>query len=466
VLSLVSHNGGLHTLTKDEKKDDVIRKRDVNVHSEWRRMLNGYSRYVRPNFTGTPTLVSLEVTVLSFGELNERDMTFTINFFLRQRWYDYRLRHNLSATFTPLLGRTNPADIIWVPDTVFINAMKSTKQQVTNNHDKLDIKSNGEVLWGQRVTTIYSCAMKFHNYPMDIQHCGIGMQSYAYTDRHLIYQWRKYPNSSEKPVYLLNDHLPQFHVVKTSYHHQMMSYALGNYSVLYYNFVFKRKLSVSLIQIFFPTISIVGVSWSSFFFHKNCVSPRVSFGTTTMFTLSFLWGKVNRGLPKVSYIKAIDTYFMVSFTFIMLSLLEYATLINSDSQSKKEKTKDRALSVNSRRMLPLEKRIPIFKNMSKKDCDIYSISGRLTIRRHKEIQEAEKSIQLVDLNNRGKVSSIVYSTEEELTKEKVIKPHISRNDTNQHLIPSRLDIASRFMFPISFLAFNLFFWNYYSDDTI
>lgn len=75
-------------------------------------------------------------------------------------------------------------------------------------------------------------------------------------------------------------------------------------------------------------------------------------------------------------------------------------------------------------------------------------------------------MQLVDLNNRGKVSSIVYSTEEELTKEKIINPHISRHDTNHHLIPSRLDIASRFMFPISFLAFNLFFWNYYSDHKI
>ena len=70
--------------------------------------------------------------------------------FFRQRWTDSRLKHQLDRPLTVLVGTQHPSDIIWTPDTVFINSVTSELHQVTVNNHKLDIYPNGTVFWGTR----------------------------------------------------------------------------------------------------------------------------------------------------------------------------------------------------------------------------------------------------------------------------------------------------------------------------
>ena len=56
-------------------------------------------------------------------------------------------------------------------------------------------------------------------------------------------------------------------------------------------------------------------------------------------------GVVNTNMPKVSYIKAIDLYLLVSFIFVFMSLVEYILVLNfSNCYIRKKKKKDSSQS--------------------------------------------------------------------------------------------------------------------------
>ena len=87
-------------------------------------------------------------------------------------------------------------------------------------------------------------------------------------------------------------------------------------------FSFQRRIGYYLIQIYFPTIFVVMLSWIVFFMEKDDIGNRMALGITTILTIMFLLGSLNGNLSKVSYPKALDWYLLLGFSFVFLSLIE------------------------------------------------------------------------------------------------------------------------------------------------
>ena len=96
----------------------------------------------------------------------------------------------------------------------------------------------------------------------------------------------------------------------------------ANFSILTATFFFHRRIGYFLIQVYFPNIFLVILSWIVFWMEKDDIGNRMALGITTILTIMFLLGSLNGNLPKVSYPKALDWYLLVSFIFVFLSLIE------------------------------------------------------------------------------------------------------------------------------------------------
>ena len=118
-------------------------------------------------------------------------------------------------------------------------------------------------------------------------------------------------------------------------------FLLGNFSTITVTFSFKRRIGYYLIQVYFPDMFVVALSWIVFWMDKDDMGNRMALGITTILTIMFLLGSLNGTLPKVSYPKALDWYLLMSFAFVFLSLVECMIVfcLNLSANGDKERIK-------------------------------------------------------------------------------------------------------------------------------
>jgi hypothetical protein len=117
------------------------------------------------------------------------------------------------------------------------------------------------------------------------------------------------------------------------------------------NFALRRQVGHYVLDYYVPSMLLVAMSWIAFWLHPSAVPGRttlgklfnstsgiskvVSFltssGTSTWLTFITLTHNTGNQLPKVSYVKYIDVWFLVCTLFIIASFLEFA-FVNSISR--------------------------------------------------------------------------------------------------------------------------------------
>ncbi|KAL9966150.1 hypothetical protein ACROYT_G024176 [Oculina patagonica] len=377
-------------------------------------LLSNYDSRIRPNYTGSPVEVQVDLSVASFRSIKEVDMEYGLDMFFRQHWRDTRLSHNMTEKITLTMGTKHPADYIWVPDTIFVDAIKSNMHSVLTTNHKLDISANGEVDWGTRATLEARCHMDFRTFPMDEQTCSLNILSYAYPTQHLLYAWKSMPG-----VVVLDKEMAQFYMKDMTTAVKRVEFVAGEYSVLQATFTFKRRMGFYLIQIYIPCIAVVFVAWMSLFVDSKATPARVGLCVTTLLTIATIWGAVNSSMPRVSYVKAIDIYLMTSFFFVLCTMLEYIGLIHKGRAK-------RSISRLKAPFLPKELRGSTYTDLTSEYStyrgDLYSL------------EEAQMQFPCQEVNQ-----------EKSPPQDKEIDSH-------------DVEVVARIAFVVAFVVFNFFYW--------
>ncbi|XP_057293353.1 gamma-aminobutyric acid receptor subunit alpha-6-like [Hydractinia symbiolongicarpus] len=447
---------------------------DKFVSKEFHRLLTGYNRRIRPNYSGNATVVNIDATILKFGELNEMQMTYSMDLSLRQTWIDQRLRHNSSNIIISLIGKGVPSDVIWTPDTYIVNTHIIAKQDIASPNAKFIIRQDGTIFLETSMNAVVNCKMDFHKYPMDVHSCGMILQSYAYPKEHIVYRWHG------KGYTVRRNKIAQFTMSNIRINTGEKYYDLeGVFSTLEVTFRFERKISAYVLQIFFPCAAIVCASWFSFWFHKHCVSARFGIGAMTLWILCFMWGTINLRLPRVDYLTSVDTYFIASFCFIVCSIMEFVIVLNISANKNEEKEENKNTLQNQwrrkRRRLVETRRS--FKNIgdSRSRSSTETTFGNENIamnelnkignkRRRLSVptHATKEGIFVNDFTSR--VRSSTYSfMKVEPNRVISVKPKRNENknpecDREYYNSTPKLDLASRIAFPFAYFAFNVLFW--------
>uniref|UniRef100_A0A7I4YLI9 Putative glutamate gated chloride channel subunit n=1 Tax=Haemonchus contortus TaxID=6289 RepID=A0A7I4YLI9_HAECO len=390
---------------------------------------SSYDRRIRPpnrdsRGVNGPVLVKVNAYIRSISNIDFVRMQYNLQVTFRQLWQDSRLAYQSSFPNdkVPKFIIITEKDLIWTPDTFFLNEKQAHRHEIDKLNLLLRIYSNGSVMYSERLSLTLSCPMYLHKYPMDEQYCQMLLASYAFTTDDIVYQWEE-QNPIQYHV-LLNTSLPNFLLNAAETGECTSSTTTGEYSCLKVMFTMKRMFRFYLAQIYLPSTLLVVVSWVSFWLDRTAVPARVTLGVTTLLTMTTQAAAINNSLPPVSYIKAVDVWIGVCLAFIFAAVLEFAVLSYCASlMHVHEKCQKVAKEAHNEKESPMRGR-------QKRDDN-----------KHPDL----KPLQPSDTDRPSKRGLSFWQ-----------RWKVGADP------PKMIDLKSRIIFPLFFIVFNITYWTLYS----
>lgn len=320
------------------------REQELSRHDITAYMLNpyNYDKTTIPDFDADyPTNVTVQVMIHSIHTVDELAMEYSMDIYLRMWWRDYRLAfaNFTSSTEKKLELDATQIDNVWQPNIFFENEKRAFIHTVTTTNKLMHIFNDGSVVYSIRLSMALNCNMYLRYYPFDAQTCPLLIQSFCYTTDNIDLHWHK-----TSPVTVDNMEMPQYSLledkIKTA-DTEVEFIGTGSFSTLTVELHLSRKLGYYFLQVFFPSIFLVVLSWVSFWVDPTAVPARVSLGVTCVLTMTTQIAGVQQSLPPVSYVKAIDVWMFVCLLLVFAALLEFAC-VNVILRKKPEKHKKNA----------------------------------------------------------------------------------------------------------------------------
>uniref|UniRef100_H3B4F2 Gamma-aminobutyric acid receptor subunit pi n=1 Tax=Latimeria chalumnae TaxID=7897 RepID=H3B4F2_LATCH len=406
------------------------------------KIMKGYNKYLRPFFDNGPVTIGMSLDIASIDKISEINMDYTATIFLRQRWTDERLCFDGNKSLS-LDGRL--VEMLWVPDTFIVDSKKSFLHDITVENRLIRIYPNGTVLYAIRITTTVACNMDLTKYPMDKQLCTLQLESWGYNINHVTFYWTR---GNDSVCGLDTLHLAQFTVEDYYTTVSEAVYETGCYPKLIFHFELKRNILYFILETYVPSILLVTLSWVSFWISQSSVPARICIGSgvTTVLTMTTLMMGARTSLPNANcFIKAIDVYLGICFSFIFGALLEYAVAhfctlhqigtfdIFSYSQISKQNRKEEINGV------------------------VTTVSNNSNITDGKENAVALKDITHNSSDTKPRMDRQDKSNKCIITVKRLLCIFKFCQVENPH----HIDNYARLSFPLSFIVVNLLYWVYY-----
>ncbi|RZB40812.1 cys-loop ligand-gated ion channel subunit, partial [Asbolus verrucosus] len=283
-----------------------------------------YDKLIKPPTTG-PLPVYMQIDLSHIESADQ--LQFKAHMLVQYLYRDNRLKYeHILPHRGSLLGEELLRNKIWVPH-IMVRNEKDTKIMGIDGKDVfVSISPKGDVVYSYRMSATFYCWMNLQKFPFDSQDCFLRWNSWTYNTTNLVLHW-----DEDDPVKIAtNLHLTEFVLSGTWTEEREVPASftkgafVGNFSELVFKFNLSREVGYYIMDYFLPSILLVCTSWVTFWLQADASAPRVTLGTSTMLAFITLNGGINKNLPKVSYIKASEIWFLACACFIFCSMAEFA----------------------------------------------------------------------------------------------------------------------------------------------
>jgi len=246
-------------------------------------------------------------------------------------------------------------------------------------------------------------------------------------------------------------------------------------SQLAVSFELERYLLSVFFQSYFPGMIMVILGGLSMFLDAKSVPARVSMGVMTVLTTSTIIQGLKNSLPQVSYLTALDIYLWACFLFVFAAVLEYvalnimvrqranATLKASYSfdEDDEDYSAENGVSNGAQcngRCSAKNGSVPVLNNIVRRNIEP-------NIQKSFDFKCHEKKMNGISGKHQNE-----EKTQPQKTKlfavgrfKKRRFPEIKMSDWVRS--PSNLEKKFRLIYFISFIAFNIAYWTYFTLST-
>eukprot|EP00093_Oithona_nana_P008850 08850.XXX_313244_316909_1 [CDS] Oithona nana genome sequencing. len=320
-------------------------------------------------------------------------------------WKEVRLimpppgSNNSGATWLPL--DLDFMQHLWVPNVFVYNLVSFAAVDCLEKLAGIWILKENYFFYNQYTHVTFMCPMRFNRFPLDDHSCKFEVGSTSLDDTRMVFNNHKLDYDPAGGNTIL-DYKVEINALKLE--DRTLQYVDSNYSLCGFEMKLVRNSAKYLYIYYLPSGLFVIVSWVSFLIPPEVVPGRMALLVTLFLVLVNIFNTINNISPNVEGMTAISMWMIACIFFVFGSLMAYATLLYFLSVKKK---------------LQLVKKRKSLTVIHSKDCFLYQGS---------------------ELNKR--------------------KEEIAAVDQGQRL--ARVDSIFMYMFPLTFLIFNIIYWPYWT----
>ncbi|XP_058804984.1 pH-sensitive chloride channel 2-like isoform X2 [Phymastichus coffea] len=450
-----------------------------------------YDKMVRPpgeQDERDPIKVYVRAYIYSIKSNMAKTLQFDVHMMLQFRYLDNRLKfEDIAPHQSQIYGSQAAYDLIWTPSVYVANERSSALMGNSVKDLLISIDPTGMVILNTRLEAILNCGLRLEKFPFDVQECPLVFESWTHNVQDMILKW------DEAPIILADElHLTEYRLVEQWVNQSEVSYTTaqqhyghfaGNFSSINITFKLAREMGFFMMDYYIPSILIVVISWVSFWLHVDASPPRIVLGTNTILAFMTLASKVENSLPKVSYIKASEIWFLGCTIFLFAAMVEFA-FVNTIYRRKKNVPLKK---VNSKYILKstltprlarkqFQKNTGIERSRSWSSLDNAGYEKDYTNQNYLTIHSFPSTINVPTVriedekeNSTGSVVTIDSNPSLPLPpppppKKFQRRSTLAQLNTFTTMTPQEIaqwiDKRSRIVFPVSFLIFNILYWSF------